>query len=107
MLQSMGPKIVSITDGKEGSYAIDHTGKMYCIGMFPSTVVERTGAGDAYASGFLSAIISDHVIPDAMRWGAVNASSVVAQIGAQAGLLKRESLEKKLVGFPEFKAKEI
>lgn len=106
-LAGMGPRVVSITNGKEGSYAIDHTGKMYCIGMFPSTVVERTGAGDAYASGFLSAIISGHLIPDAMRWGAVNASSVVTQIGAQAGLLKRESLEKKLTDFPEFKAKEI
>ncbi|MBI4079285.1 MAG: carbohydrate kinase family protein [Candidatus Levybacteria bacterium] len=107
VLQSMGPKVVSITDGKEGSYALEADGTVYKLGMFPGNALERTGAGDAYASGFLAAIIAGHDILDAMRWGAINAASVVSQVGSQAGLLKREEIEKKLTDFPEFKAKEI
>lgn len=106
-LQKMGPKVVSITDGTNGSYTIDALQKMYQIGLFPSTVIEKTGAGDAYASGFLGAIIAGQNISDAMRWGAINASSVVSVVGAQTGLLKREDLEKKATEFPEFTANEI
>lgn len=93
-LQMLGPKIVVITDGKNGSYAIDQDGKIYKKDAGQSKIVERTGAGDAYSSGFIAAILHNLSINDAMRWGAANASGVIQQIGAQTGLLTIEQIRK-------------
>lgn len=98
-LQQLGPKIVVITDGKNGSLAIDKDGKVYSLGIFPCNVVEKTGAGDAYASGFLGAVLSEKNVEEAMRWGAVNASSVIEHVGAQKGLLTKEEIEQRMTNF--------
>ncbi len=103
-LQQLGPQIVSVTDGKNGAYAIDEGGQMFFIKPFPHTPRERTGAGDSYAAGFLSALILGKDVKEAMRWGAVNAASVISEIGAEKGLLKREELEKRLSENPQFMA---
>jgi len=95
-LQAIGPKIVSLTDGSKGSYAIDEEGKVYHLGVFSVTPLERTGAGDSYAAGFLAALIHGLPVGDAMRWGAANAASVISKIGAEKGLLRKEEMEKKL-----------
>ena len=92
-LQKKGPKMVVITNGKDGSYVLDASGKWHYRKMFPGKVVERTGAGDAYASGFLAATVHGLSVEDAMLWGAANAASVVEHIGAEAGLLTREGIE--------------
>jgi len=95
-LQDLGAKMVVITNGKHGSYVLDQLGNFYSRALYPGKVVERTGAGDSYSSGFLAALIHKQSVPDAMTWGSINASSVVAQIGAQAGLLKRNEIEEKM-----------
>lgn len=91
-LKEMGPKIVVVTDGENGSSAIDENGKIYSFGTFSATVVEKTGAGDAYTSGFLAAKIYEKDIEDAMRWGAANAAAVIKKVGAQRRLLRREEM---------------
>lgn len=106
-LQRMGPKTVVITDGKNGSYLIDENGKTFFLEMFPGVCVERTGAGDAYTSGFLSAMILGLPVYDAIRWGSINAASVVQKIGAQAGLLGRDEVENKLKENKKFEVKEL
>lgn len=89
----IGVKIMVITDGPQGSYASD--GKMiWYAPVFDGPVVERTGAGDAYGSAFLSAIIRGHTIATAMAWGNANSTSVVASIGAREGLLTEEGIKK-------------
>lgn len=86
-LHDLGPKLVVITDGENGSYAFaDH--KFYELPIFPGPLVERTGAGDSYATGFLSALIHGKEIPEAMAWGTFNSWSVVQKIGPIDGLLK-------------------
>ena len=95
-IQKLGPRIVIITNGKHGSYALTESGVFYEEGLIDSKVVERTGAGDAYASGFLSAIIYGENIEKAMKWGTHNAGSVVEQVGAQAGLLTKEEMGEKV-----------
>jgi len=95
-LQKLGPKIIVITNGRHGSYALDGAGEFHSQEMFPGKVVERTGAGDAYASGFLAATLHGLSVPDAMQWGSFNAASVVSKIGAEAGLLKKEEMEEKV-----------
>ncbi len=94
-LQRMGAKIVVITNGRHGSYAIDTLGNIHFQGLVPGEVVERTGAGDAYTAGFLAATIYGRQVKEAMLWGAVDAAAVVGKVGANTGLLKREVLEKR------------
>jgi sugar/nucleoside kinase (ribokinase family) len=92
-LQKLGPKIVIVTDGKNGSFAIDSEGKILTEEIIKTDVVEKTGAGDAYSSGFISALIYNKSIAEAMLWGAKNSASVIGQVGAQAGLLRKNDLE--------------
>lgn len=106
-LQRFGPRIVVITDGPFGSYSIDEQGVTRFLEVFPAKIVEKTGAGDAYATGFLSAIISGFSSSDAMKWGAVNASSVIEKIGAQAGLLSKEEIARRLSKHEHFKTEEM
>ena len=86
-LQKLGPKIVVVTDGKNGSLAIDDKGNVFKKDIIETEIIEKTGAGDAYSSGFLSALINNKSVTEAMEWGTKNAASVIGKIGAQAGLL--------------------
>ncbi len=106
-LKKLGPKIVSLTDGANGSWAIMDEGGVFSLGIFPCKIIERTGAGDAYSAGFLGGLISGVVIEEAMRWGAVNAASVIEKVGAQTGLLTRGEIETKLKENLEFLTKAL
>lgn len=97
MLQESGIGVVSLTDGGNGSYVIDTDGSMYHVKTLATPIVERTGAGDAYASGFLAAHLDGVSVPEAMRWGVVNAASVIGKMGAQAGLLTKEQIQEQLM----------
>ena len=92
-VRDTGPKNVVLTDGKKGAFMIDSRGAVIIAPVEDSVVVERTGAGDAFASGFLSGILAGKDFQSAMNWGAKNATSVIGQIGATAGLLRREEME--------------
>jgi sugar/nucleoside kinase (ribokinase family) len=92
-LQELGPKTVVITDGIQGSYAKDEQGELYWHSAGDGKIVERTGAGDAYSTGFIAAKLYGSTIEKAMEWGSNNATSVVSKIGAQAGLLTKEEME--------------
>lgn len=95
-LKNLGPKSVVITDGKNGSCSVNKQGEVFSYGIIESQAIERTGAGDSYAVGFLSAILAGQNFDTAMVWGTHNASSVVTKVGAQTGLLTKEQLEEKL-----------
>jgi len=86
-----GPKIVVITDGMDGSYLYDGS-KYWHMPIVPATVVERTGAGDAFGSGFLSAIMKGKSVDTALQWGSCNGASVLGYIGPQQGLLTEEGM---------------
>lgn len=86
-LKELGPKIVVITDGEKGSYSIDDKGNIIKQDIIEAKVVEKTGAGDAYSSGFLAAFLHNESVSDAMDLGAKNSASVIGKVGAQAGLL--------------------
>lgn len=93
-LQKLGPKIVVITDGKNGSFSIDDKGNILRENITETKVVEKTGAGDAYSSGFLSAVIDRLPIAEAMTWGVKNSASAIGKVGATAGLLYKTAFEK-------------
>lgn len=86
-LFALGPKIVVITDGPKGSYSYDGK-KLLFIDVYPQEpAYERTGAGDAYASTFMTAIAYGENIETAMKWASVNSMNVCKYVGAQRGLL--------------------
>ncbi len=102
-MRSYGPKIVVITDGPNGANADDGE-NVWHIPMYPDPAppVDRTGAGDAFSSTFISALILGKDISEALVWGPINSMSVVQGVGAQEGLLTREKLEEFLANAPDY-----
>lgn len=104
LLYSMGPKIVVMTCGKQGAYAYD--GKVfYKIDALDKKRIDATGAGDSFAVSFVGKLILENKfdrenISEALRWGIINSTSVVNQIGAQAGLLTISQIEEELIKHP-------
>ncbi|MBI4427226.1 MAG: hypothetical protein HY569_01945 [Candidatus Magasanikbacteria bacterium] len=101
-LLKLGVKTAVITDGENGSYAANST-ERYHLPAYDVKIISKTGAGDAYASGFLSAVINGKSLAEAMRWGTANSSGVIQQIGAQTGLLNRSGIEKMVKKFVKVK----
>ncbi len=92
-LHKLGPKIVVITDGPKGAYASDG-GHRFFMPPYPDPrpPISRTGAGDAFSTGFLCALIYGFPIYDALRWAPIESMHVVQYFGAQTGLLKKQAL---------------
>jgi sugar/nucleoside kinase (ribokinase family) len=101
-LKHLGPKIVVITDGPNGSHATDGI-TMWSLGIYNGPVVERTGAGDSYATAFTCAIHLGWSVPEAMRAGTANGWSVVQFIGPQKGLLNKQKMHSALKKFAKVK----
>ena len=90
-LREYGPQVVVITDGGGGVYAFDGENIVH-VPAFEAEVVEMTGAGDSFSAGFLSARILGKELEECLKWGNINAASVISKIGSQAGLLTREEM---------------
>lgn len=102
-LHELGPKIVLISDGPNGSYASDGENRFKMpIYPDPGPPVERTGAGDAFTSTFVAAIIKGNTIDGALQWAPISSMNVVQHVGAQAGLLSEKELAELLQHAPEW-----
>lgn len=82
-LGSVGPRVVVIKSGSKGSLVYDcQAGQRWHVPAYPTSVVDVTGAGDAYCGGF---IVGYHETGDpaiAACYGAVSASFVLEGFGA-------------------------
>ena len=78
--------IAVITDGNKGAHAFDGS-NIYHAKPNKIRVVETTGAGDAFASGFLSGMIKKNDIEFAIKLGMAQAESVIQYHGAKNKLL--------------------
>ena len=78
-----------ISDGPNGVIASD--GKTIIrAGMYEDVkVVDRTGAGDAFGSGFLAYWANGKSLKDSIVFASANSTSVVTKIGAKAGILHK------------------
>jgi len=100
MIYELGPRIVLITDSLNGAYSYD--GKEFlCVKSLPHKPIESTGAGDAFSSAFVAAIILGKTISEGLMWGAINAMSVVEYVGPHSGLLSRYLLEEYFKSIPD------
>ncbi len=91
-LRKLGPKAVVLTDGRKGAYSYSDEG-FYYIPEFPGPRLEATGAGDAFTTAYIAALAYGKPHREALRWGPVNAGSVVLKVGPIDGLLTRAQLE--------------
>lgn len=105
-LAKMGPQWIFITDGENGSYGSDGKTSLF-LPVYPIPAVSKTGAGDAYTSGALSAILKGKHLAEAMQWGNANAASVIQNIGAEEGLATRAQIRKIIRRFPSITPKNI
>ncbi len=80
-------KFAVITDGANGSYVYDGDKEYFMPSCKPKRIVDSTGAGDAYAGTFFYFYAKGYGVRRAMRYAAVNASSVLSKKGAQDGLM--------------------
>ena len=97
--------IVAVTSGPSGVTVSD--GKyVYKAGSFKNTkkVIDRTGAGDAFGSGFVAGLIrkkeklntqgcDPENIEYAIRFASANATSVVEYLGGTEGVLTRKQFD--------------
>ncbi len=81
--------IFVMTKGPEGVSVSDDQ-KIYEAGIMDSPVADRTGAGDSFASGFLSGLIREDDVTFAVQLGVANSAGCLSKKGAKRGLLKRD-----------------
>ena len=91
-LLAFGCEIVVETLGSRGS-RVTHAGGSFCAPAFPTTVVDTTGAGDAFAAGFLFGWLREQPLDICAQWGNLAASHVVQAPGANSSLPTVEELE--------------
>jgi len=80
VIMTKGPKGVIVSDGKE----------IFQAGTFKEKrFLDRTGAGDAFGSGFVAGLIRTNKIEIGIRLGSANGTSMVEHLGAKNGILTK------------------
>ncbi len=87
--------IFVMTKGSKGLLAFDGKRKYKC-GILKSKVVDRTGAGDSFAAGFVSEYIISGDILKAIQFGSANATSCLTKWGAKNGIINRNDEYRKI-----------
>ena len=92
-LHHHGAKAIGLTDGKRGAWATD--GKEYWQApmYMRNGLVDTTGAGDGFGSGFFAALLSEMDIKESLCYGIANGGSIVGYYGATEGLLTLETMK--------------
>ncbi len=101
-LLALGPKAIALTDGRKGAYAYSKEGFFYAP-EYPGPRIEATGAGDGFTTAYIAGLFYGLPHKEALKWGPVNAGSVVQKVGPQAGLLSKAEIVAKLKKIKSFK----
>ncbi|MDD4062766.1 MAG: carbohydrate kinase family protein, partial [Candidatus Pacebacteria bacterium] len=94
-ISSNYPGVFVMTKGSKGLSVFDGVTR-YDAGVIESVVVDRTGAGDSFAAGFVSEYMVSGDTLKAIQFGSANATSCLTKWGAKNGLISRESRYKKI-----------
>jgi len=84
--------VVIVSDGPNGAVVTDKK-TIITTGMYEDVpVIDRTGGGDAFGSGFLSQWVVGKSLKDSIIFASANSTSVVGQIGAKSGILHQGTI---------------
>lgn len=95
LLHAQGIEVVAVTDGKNGVYISDET-SIYYHDALSGTVVNTVGAGDAFGSIFVAALLDKKTIEEALILGLCSSKHVINKLDAQSGLLSKTALLQQL-----------
>jgi sugar/nucleoside kinase (ribokinase family) len=76
-------KILVITRGEKGSIAINKSQIVECDSKKNLKVIDLTGAGDLFASGFLHGYINNLSIKESLEKGTEMSSKIIQKVGAR------------------------
>lgn len=94
-LQQFGQSISVITQGAKGAYVYDGKKLLYKSALRNRVVVNTTGAGDAFGSGFVAGLFMfKYNLSRALALGVSNSGLVVSKVGAQNGIITKAQLKK-------------
>jgi fructokinase len=74
--------LAALTRSEQGSLVIAGE-NTFEVAAVATEVVDTTGAGDAYAAGFLAALTQGRELVECGRWGSVAAGEVISHFGAR------------------------
>ena len=93
-LNKLGPAIIVITDRNKEILCYDGNRK-YKVIPHKLKVVERTGAGDAFASGFVAGLVRGISVENSLQIGLQNSESVIRYFGPKNKLLRWKDVNRK------------
>ena len=76
-------KLIVITRSDKGSIAIQNNDIFECDSQKNLKIVDLTGAGDLFASGFLHGYINNLTVSESLQKGAEMASKIIQKIGSR------------------------
>lgn len=92
-LLHLGPTVVCLTAGAKGAYVASQDGMWFAKALVHDDPdeLDTTGAGDAFASGFLACFIQSELpeaekLEQSLAYGIINSGAAVNSPGAQSGL---------------------
>jgi len=93
LIHKLNLPVVAITAGANGAYVFSNNQQFYspAVNHHP---VDETGAGDAFGSTFVAALIHQKSPQDALFWSVKNSASVVSTLGSKSGLLTLKQIKK-------------
>lgn len=75
-------EVAAVTMGEHGAMAI-HNGEVVTVPALSTNVVDVTGAGDLFASGFLLGLSRGANMETALKLGCMSAAEVISHVGAR------------------------
>ncbi|MBF8376844.1 5-dehydro-2-deoxygluconokinase [Alicyclobacillus mali] len=95
------PKLVVVKRGVQGSAAYHRDGRVYSAPAFHTQVLKTFGAGDAYASGLLYALLQGEDVETALTMGSAAAALVVSRHSSSEAMPTKDEIDHFLQEYSE------
>jgi sugar/nucleoside kinase (ribokinase family) len=86
--RAAGVRTVVITQGEQGTLLVEDNRRLHA-GVYPTTFVGGTGAGDAFDAGFIAGMLAGEDSAGCLRWGSALGASCVRSVSATASVFNR------------------
>ena len=92
IMRDAGANTVIMTLGSAGAVAMQAERRMRC-GCFPGTMIDPSGAGDAFAAGIIAAVANGWPLSKALRYASALGTSAISQVGTTDGVFDARAAE--------------